>query len=288
MSNMRQISAAMLQYIIDNKGWFPPIQVAGTAGSTYPKGWWWANELTLQHYISAPNLYDSSNNKTITPTSPFFCPAATFDTNAPNGSTNPGGNFPTDGLNGFPNLGVTYTLDSGQKFNIPTWYQPWGGAAGVSMQNNRPVFAVPPQGGQHYTPSPFLWFNKSDDIALKDSVNYGRNLSQIRKAAEFVMLVEGGSNNVQNPGPGTPPAGAGPVQHLCPRIAARHGKRTPDGLNAFTNFAFFDGHAESEPSVNYDHDGEGYGPCTPGPGEPDYAFDGYVQGTIGFLNLQRP
>ena len=200
MSNMRQISAAMLQYIIDNKGWFPPIQVAGAAGSTYPKGWWWANELTLQHYISAPNLYDSSNNKTITPTSPFFCPAATFDTNAPNGSTNPGGNFPTDGLNGFPNLGVTYTLDSGQKFNnILTWYQPWGGAAGVSMQNNRPVFAVPPQGGQHYTPSPFLWFNKSDDVALKDNVNYGRNLSQIRKAAEFVMLVEGGSNNVQNP-----------------------------------------------------------------------------------------
>ena len=48
--------------------------------------------------------------------------------------------------------------------------------------------------------------------------------------------------------------------HPAPRPAnrgARHGKRTPDGLNAFTNFAFFDGHAESEPSVNYDHDGEG-------------------------------
>jgi prepilin-type processing-associated H-X9-DG protein len=32
------------------------------------------------------------------------------------------------------------------------------------------------------------------------------------------------------------------------RLSARHGKRTADGLNAYTNFAFFDGHVAMFPT----------------------------------------
>src|SRR4051812_29597842 len=40
-SNMRQIAIAMLGYINDNKGNFPPTATPAIPG-VYPYGWWWA------------------------------------------------------------------------------------------------------------------------------------------------------------------------------------------------------------------------------------------------------
>ena len=60
-----------------------------------------------------------------------------------------------------------------------------------------------------------------------------------------------------------------------PRLGARHGKKTADGKNAFTNFAFFDGHVALFPTVDF------MGITEKGP-------DHYTQGTIFLLNKQRP
>src|SRR5580765_4138024 len=57
-SNMRQVAAAMLQYINANKGRHPPSQIKdNVAGVGYPFGWWWATELVRQGYIKAPSIY---------------------------------------------------------------------------------------------------------------------------------------------------------------------------------------------------------------------------------------
>src|SRR5688572_4425018 len=47
-SNMKQIATALIMYIQDNKGRFPPaaVEAASTVGSSVygGNGWWWANE----------------------------------------------------------------------------------------------------------------------------------------------------------------------------------------------------------------------------------------------------
>src|SRR5580765_6145556 len=50
-SNMRQIAAAMLTYISNSKGKFMPVTTPIIGGS-YPRGWWWPNELVRQKYIT--------------------------------------------------------------------------------------------------------------------------------------------------------------------------------------------------------------------------------------------
>src|ERR1700753_2477634 len=56
-SNMRQIALGMIQYISDNKGMFPIGQLAAANTNIYPQnGFYWANELVIQKYITAPNL----------------------------------------------------------------------------------------------------------------------------------------------------------------------------------------------------------------------------------------
>src|SRR6476660_5401003 len=54
-SNMRQVAAAVLQYINANKGRCIPSQIKGTlegaTNSPYQFGWWWPTELVRQGYI---------------------------------------------------------------------------------------------------------------------------------------------------------------------------------------------------------------------------------------------
>jgi prepilin-type processing-associated H-X9-DG protein len=59
------------------------------------------------------------------------------------------------------------------------------------------------------------------------------------------------------------------------RLGARHGLKTPDKRNAFTNFAFFDGHVGLFPSANFQ---TGYS-SAPG--------DNYYRETIFFVKQQR-
>src|SRR5438876_10344945 len=49
-SNMRQVATALIMYINDNKGRFPPAGIPPLP-NIYPHGWWWPNELVRQGYI---------------------------------------------------------------------------------------------------------------------------------------------------------------------------------------------------------------------------------------------
>lgn len=201
------------------------------------------------------------NNKTqLTPSSPFFCPEGIWELTAIAGIPS----YPTSAGNDTPNVGVTYTLTGGQKFNIPCWYQPLSG--------NLAVNTFPFTGPDTEThPTPFIAFNKTDDVAL-NQLQYHRTLSKIRKSAEFVMIVEGNSNNIRNPGtPDTNP-------HRMPRLAARHGRKSTDGTEAWTNMAFFDGHVTLIESVKIDVNDLSKGV--------DYGFDQFHNDTIGFLDHQ--
>src|SRR5262245_9601208 len=59
-SNMKQVANAMLMYINQNKGKFPPCQIKN-GGDVYPNGWWFATELVRQGYVKAPSVYQTVN-----------------------------------------------------------------------------------------------------------------------------------------------------------------------------------------------------------------------------------
>src|SRR3954452_6792977 len=79
-SNMRQIAAALIMYISDNKGHFPPAQAQPqTSNVIYPDGFWWPNALVENKYINAPSVYerpgsDPKTDKRFDGTSVFQCP----------------------------------------------------------------------------------------------------------------------------------------------------------------------------------------------------------------------
>lgn len=266
-SNMRQIAAAMLQYITNNKGRFPICSTSdGSSGtvssSIYPKGFYWANELVRQRYIVAPNALRQDGSKDISTNSVFYCPEGRFDQTT-EGQDPP---YPASGINDGWTSDVPYTDPDGTKFAIATWYMPvtrpiWSQSSGSMLGSN----AL--SGNQ---PAPFLWLNAPDiannDLALK-SPDWIRHIGLIRKPAEFAMLAETPSRNVvdQNSALG----------HKVRRLAARHGKKTSDGTNAFTNVAFFDGHVVMYPTEPWDR-------ATTSTG-----FDSFKTDVIWFVSKQK-
>jgi prepilin-type processing-associated H-X9-DG protein len=89
--------------------------------------------------------------------------------------------------------------------------------------------------------APFVYMNNASGDPT--SANYigrpewTRNLSMVRRSAEMVMMVEAATANWMDQ------AGSQKYGYIMlARLGARHGKKTADGANAKTNFAFFDGH----------------------------------------------
>src|SRR4051812_16709739 len=103
-SNMRQVAAALMMYISDNKGHFPPAQAqAQTSNVIYPDGFWWPNALVEGKYINAPSVYDhpgsSTSQKHFDGNSVFQCPEGLTSDDTAGANSNGGGDFPTDGKN---------------------------------------------------------------------------------------------------------------------------------------------------------------------------------------------
>src|SRR5580658_6132155 len=71
-SNLRQVASALLMYIDNNRGRFPPCGIDPTANSAgvppcYPDGFFWAAELVHQGYIFAPNFYVAGSSQKVYP-----------------------------------------------------------------------------------------------------------------------------------------------------------------------------------------------------------------------------
>jgi type II secretory pathway pseudopilin PulG len=133
-SNLRQISAALIGYASENKGWFPKNGVIRNDARSLASGTLFDVRTPLQHYMRAKTVPNASN--TTNPLNVFLCPLTEpgmvnlntttsyvllFDTRASNSTPNcavgPGTNplLQTD-VNGQP---LDYT-----KVGYTSWYRP--------------------------------------------------------------------------------------------------------------------------------------------------------------------
>jgi prepilin-type N-terminal cleavage/methylation domain-containing protein/prepilin-type processing-associated H-X9-DG protein len=279
-SNMKQVVTAMIMYIQDNKGRHPPAAVeaaSAAGGSVYGgRGWWWANELVRQNYIKTKsiNVYPkpgwSQTDKRFNRANPFRCPEGIDEDWAKNGSlTAEAGDYPThQGNSGFAIINDKECAADG--FAIPSWYMlnsrvvNSGGGSGLLGSMKLP-------GGSQA--APFVYFNSSTTTAELQASGAQRHWGQVKKSAELIMIVEATHPNFHDQKESSKYPGL-----YLRRLAARHGKVTSNGANAFTNLAFFDGHVALFPTVRFNKN-----PMTGG----QWPEDGFVQETIFWVGNQK-
>lgn len=249
-SNMRQVSMALIMYIQDNKGRFPPAGLPPLTG-IYPRGWWWANELVRQGYIKTPsiNVYkktpSTTSEKQFNRANPFRCPEG-VDEDYSLGVSFPQGDYPTDALNN----GYTLLNDSdaaAEGFGIPSWYQLNCRVGTTSAGGVQGGMEWPHANGTRATP--FVWFNTSGTQANPKLLNerlLSRTIGFVKRSGELVMIAEAANPNWHDPTVSAKYPGL-----YLKKLAARHGRVSANGANAFVNFAFFDGHVALFPSVDY-------------------------------------
>jgi prepilin-type processing-associated H-X9-DG protein len=277
-SNMRQITAAMLNYINDNHGVLPPAMISDNYGKTqdatnpYLDGWFWAAELMNQHYIAAPNILANTGDPTTgtggkasgfnfgNGASVFLCPSAVPPNDQQPGPGTGGstvGAVPTASANSVGCYGVAAAprSDGGLPYATATWYQL------VMITSVKPGSAnnqASWPGGTNTAPFIFFDVTKGQIGGPAGQLQYGgyrRNLSQIRHSALMAMVCESGSCNWLMGGPNVTPQ-PGPLTNgeTCwmPALAGRHGQVSNNGNNATTNIAFFDGHVDSFPTQPFE------------------------------------
>jgi prepilin-type N-terminal cleavage/methylation domain-containing protein/prepilin-type processing-associated H-X9-DG protein len=228
-SNMKQLATANLQYAMDNKGRLIlcRIQASGVS-STYPRGWFWANEMVRLKYLSAPNQY-APGNSPVSDYTVFQCPQGIIDASFTSGPvTLQNALYPTDPKNRLAQKLLT-NIDA--NLVIPTWYQLNARLIEGPTSNNTKIGG--PKAG------PFVNYNKvragaDPDAALRDP-GYTRSLSHVKKSGDMVMIFEGAEQN---------------LLEFCD-VSARHGPVTNGGKDGYTNIAFFDGHVALHPTEQW-------------------------------------
>lgn len=262
-SNMRQVANAVIMYANANKGFLLPCQIKA-GGDSYVNGWWFATELVRQKYIAAPNNY-ATGTLNLSGNNPFRCPEGVEEDGLKGGA----GDYPTDVKNNSYMIG-NETEAKAEKFGVVSWY----------MLNSRNLSTSGYLNA--WKSMPFLYF--SDNSAGHPSSDFAnpqwvRKMNYVKKAAEMVMILEACDTNY----PDQAKSSTYPNIYLR-RMGARHGKRTGDGANAYTNLAFFDGHV-------------GYYPTEPftrlcpagvaGKSSTDNMLISYTQETVFYLGKQR-
>jgi len=252
-SNLRQIAMAMIMYVDANKGKHPPSAIpamspfSSNTVSGVPFGFWWPNELVRGKYIQAPNVYPqpgwSTGNKQFNRSNVFRCPEG-IDEDFSTGVSISGHEYPTCFNNNKYNLGGTAGVDAAsanQGLGIPSWYML------NSRNNSNPSNAYPV--GHRMTP--FMGWQSGTSTANLADPRFQRHRGLVKKASELVMVVEASDVNWHDQGVGRINGVPLTGKIYLDRIGARHGKRTGDGLNAWTNLAFFDGHVGLYPTEKF-------------------------------------
>jgi prepilin-type N-terminal cleavage/methylation domain-containing protein/prepilin-type processing-associated H-X9-DG protein len=298
-SNMRMIALGMLNYISNHKGVLPPAMVtkssidgAGNSDTTnpFPDGWFWAAELMRLKYVQAPNLLSGANGDKqfhFEKASVFRCPEGNLpeDTTPFAGlSAATKGDYPADRKNSIPiNGGIANSprFDGGEPYSVASWYQ----LCAISSGNRVAYVGGDPSHvpGDDKVPAdaPFVFFdqNKNGKPAPEAGTGMGgqlavpgytRKTSRIRHSDTMCMIAEAAYMNWMMGSTGFKPASStvnGETQWMTP-LAARHGKRSANGNNGYTNMAFFDGHVallDTQPINDYvdKSTGQGGGPNIP-------------------------
>jgi prepilin-type N-terminal cleavage/methylation domain-containing protein/prepilin-type processing-associated H-X9-DG protein len=275
-SNMRQIATAMLMYVQDNKGRFPAAGMPPLP-NIYPNGWWWPNELVRQGYIKTPgiNVYkkpgSALTDKQYNRANPFRCPEG-VDEDYSQGVNFPQGDYPTDAFcNGYTLLNDTQAAAEG--FGIPSWYHLNGRVGTTTAGGIQGGMQWP--GGDRATP--FVWFNTAGTQASPNVINdtkLRRTLSAVKRGGELCMINEAANPNWHDPVESAKYPGV-----FLKKLAARHGKKTGNGANAYTNIAFFDGHVALFPSTMFN--------APPAGSTSKYPEDRFKSETIFWLGHQK-
>ena len=269
-SNMKQVAQAMMMYIQDNKGAHPPCGIPPLGTNCYPDGFWWATELVKQGYCKSPgNVYP---RKGMTPTQKVFnrsnafrCPEGIEEAESELFNSNDPGSYPTHAANNrYTLLYDTQAATAG--FGVPSWYMLNSRVANTAGAMD---LSKPSSKGA----TPFSWFNGTDttpDTLRKNG--YRRTWGLVKKASELIMIVEASNPNWYDQNASTTYPGV-----YLRRLGARHGKKTRDGANAYTNFAFFDGHVALFATEQFNQ----------GPKEaPEWPADKFYRETIFWLQRQ--
>jgi hypothetical protein len=250
---MKQIAVAMIMYINDNKGRFPPClcnETGVSATNPYPDGFFWAAELVHQKYINAPNIFkNGGTTKVFDQPSVFLCPegltADDWAGSSGTGSANQG-LWPTDPKNNSFVWGIAQNprLDGQTPYGVATWYQ-------VNSRVSGNLSSAFPGGA--FNP-PFVYFDSSKDgvapatapgmAGQLSAPGYQRSQGCVKNSAVLVMLVEAASVNWVDQ---TLHTRNGEDMYVT-RMGARHGQISSNGNNAYDNFAFFDGHVALMPT----------------------------------------
>ena len=273
-SNMRQISMALLMYIDAAKGKFPPATVSDNANAepAFPNGFWWPNELVRGKYVNAPSVYpgpnSSTSQKSFNKSNVFRCPEGIPEEDS--SALVPSGNeYPTSfGNNKYAMINDGAAARDG--LGIPSWYM----LASRNQTDSNATHVDRSLGVDSigHRQAPFMGFQSGATPAHFNSPAFTRHRGQVKKASELVMIVEASNNNWYDQNQGTRGGVKLPYIWLR-RLGARHGKKTGDGLNAWTNIAFFDGHVSLYPSEKFQF--------------PRYNLDNFYTETIFYLNKQR-
>ena len=251
-SNMRQIAMALIMYIDANKGRHPPAAIpamspySGNTVSGYPFGFWWPNELVRGKFINAPSVYEapgvSTSQKKFNKTNVFRCPEG-IDEDFSTGVSFSGNEYPTCANNNKYQLGGTAGVDGGsaaQGVGIPSWYM-------LNSKNNSGS-NTPPNGKRQ---TPFMGWQSGTSMTQLNDPRWQKHRGQVKKASELVMVVEASDVNWHDQGVGKLNGVPLTGKIYLDRLGARHGKKSGDGLNAWTNMAFFDGHVASYNSEQF-------------------------------------
>jgi len=271
-SNMKQIAMAILMYADNNKRKLPPATINAVATSGVPEGFWWPNELVRGKYVNAPSVYDSPDpagntaRKKFNKSNVFRCPEGIDEDFS---GTFPGGNeFPTCADNNKFTI-ANDAQGSRDGLAIPSWYMLSCRTATASAAiAPDPALGIAKAGTR--VPA-FIAFLSGATPAEINSPAYQRTISRVKKASELLMVVEASNNNWYDQNPGKVNSVNIPTINLR-RLGARHGKKTADGFNAWTNMAFFDGHVALYPSEKFQN--------------PKDMMDNQYQEVIFYINKQ--
>jgi prepilin-type N-terminal cleavage/methylation domain-containing protein/prepilin-type processing-associated H-X9-DG protein len=257
-SNMRQIALAVLNYTDDNQGHLMPALIwpipstpdphGGIIQSPYCDGFFWAAELVHQHYLNAPNCnhQPSPNQNNAAPpknvSSVFQCPEGfTPDQTGAldNGQAFNYGSYPTDPLNN----DWCYCIDDDPRTDSQV---PYGTATWYELNDRLTGYPSNYTYGGTFN-CPFVYFVKGNDnqgvpelTDIRDP-RYRRTISMIKHSGLMVMLAEAACIDWVSQ---TSSQDSNGITHYAPRLGARHGAKTKDGKNAYTNVAYMDGHVD--------------------------------------------
>jgi hypothetical protein len=213
----------------------PAWVLASSSRTIWPEGYAWPNALVKGKYLNAPNAFNGDGKTFQFPSDSIFrCPEGiepdvTISTTT--GMTSADPTWPTNTQNNAP--AVLKTTDT-PPFTVATWYQ-LNSRTNSSAQND-------PTTGAKKKVSPFMDFISSATDATIVDPKFKRKISMITKSSVVVMVAEATDPNWVDQTMTTMPDGKS-VRYIR-RIGARHGKKTIDGYDAFTNVCYFDAHVE--------------------------------------------